>query len=65
MKPDDDDKPLAKSATRHEIGEMLDRLSVEELQARITLLHNEILRLEAAIGAKTASRQAADAFFKR
>lgn len=51
--------------TVHEIGESLDRLSVEELAARIALLREEIVRLEAALASKSASRAAADAVFKR
>jgi uncharacterized small protein (DUF1192 family) len=49
---------------RHVLGEPLDALSVEELSERIDLLQAEILRLSAALEAKTASRAAADAFFK-
>ena len=48
----------------HVLGEPLDALSVEELSARIEILSAEILRLSAALDAKTASRAAADAFFK-
>ena len=54
-----------KAPERHVMGEPLDRLSVEELRSRILLLREEITRLEAAATAKEASRQAADAFFKR
>ena len=39
--------------------------SVEELRDRIALLHDEIARLEAAKAKKTASRSAADQFFKK
>ncbi|HZQ14735.1 MAG TPA: DUF1192 domain-containing protein [Pseudolabrys sp.] len=60
---DDDDKPKKKIA--HEIGQDLTLLSVEELQARVQLLHDEINRLEADITQKRASRSAADQFFKR
>jgi len=40
-------------------------LSIEELNARIQLMHDEITRLEADIKSKRASRSAADQFFKR
>ena len=50
--------------TTHEIGEPLDLLSVDELEERVTLLREEIERLEAAVVAKRASKAAADAFFK-
>ena len=52
------------ASARHVLGEPLDTLSVEELGARIEILRAEILRLEEAREAKTASRAAADAFFK-
>jgi uncharacterized small protein (DUF1192 family) len=60
---DDDDRPKKKIA--HEIGQDLTLLSVEELAARVQLLHDEINRLEADMTQKRASRSAADQFFKR
>lgn len=60
---DDDDRPKKKIV--HEIGQDLALLSVSELQERVTLLKDEIARLETAIGGKQASRSAADVFFKR
>ena len=60
---DEDDKPKKKIA--HEIGQDLSLLSVEELAARVQLLHDEISRLEADMAQKRASRSAADQFFKR
>ena len=60
---DDDDKP--KKKVTHEIGQDLTLLSVEELGARVQLLHDEIQRIEADITQKRASRTAADQFFKR
>jgi uncharacterized small protein (DUF1192 family) len=60
---DDDDRPKKKIA--HEIGQDLTLLSVEELTARVQLLHDEINRLEADMAQKRASRSAADQFFKR
>ncbi len=58
----DDDKPRPKVA--HDVGQDLSLLSVEELQARIALLGEEIVRLEVAMQAKRASRDAAEMFFK-
>jgi uncharacterized small protein (DUF1192 family) len=52
-------------AYAHLIGEDLSTLSIEELQARIKVLETEIMRLNAAITTKNASRLAADQFFKR
>jgi len=60
---DDDDKPKKKVV--HEIGQDLTLLSVDELAARVQLMHDEIARLEADMATKRASRAAADQFFKR
>jgi uncharacterized small protein (DUF1192 family) len=60
---DDDDRPKKKIA--HEIGQDLTLLSVEELAARVQLLHDEISRIEADMAQKRASRSAADLFFKK
>ncbi len=59
-----DEEPKEKPP-EHRIGEVLDRLSVGELGERVELLKAEIVRLEAAIRAKQASRDAASSFFKR
>ena len=57
--------PLPRPAiSRHEIGQLLEVLSVSELRERVDALQAEIARLERQIAAKEASRQAADAFFK-
>ena len=60
---DDDDRPKKKVA--HEIGQDLALLSVEELEARIGLMRDEIARLEADIAKKRSTKAAADQFFKR
>lgn len=60
---DEDDKPKKKIS--HEIGQDLSLFSVEELAARMQLMHDEISRLEADMANKRASRSAADQFFKR
>ena len=60
---DEDDRPKKKIA--HEIGQDLTLLSVRELTERIGLLKDEIVRLEADIAKKQATRSAADQFFKR
>lgn len=59
----DDDRPKKKIA--HEIGADLSLVSVAELHERIALLKEEVMRLEADIERKQASKSAADAFFKR
>ena len=63
MREDDVDRPKPKPT--HQLGEPLDMMSIEELRLRITMLQDEIVRLEAAVQSKQASRGAADAFFKR
>jgi uncharacterized small protein (DUF1192 family) len=63
MKMEDDDRP--KKKITHEIGADLYLVSVEELGERIALLKEEIVRLEADMGRKQASKSAADSFFKR
>jgi uncharacterized small protein (DUF1192 family) len=60
---DDDDRPKKKIV--HEIGQDLALLSVGELRERITLLREEIARIEADIARKGASKAAADLFFKK
>jgi uncharacterized small protein (DUF1192 family) len=59
------DEELPKKKKAHEIGEDLAALSLDELDARIESLRNEIRRIEDAIKSKRASATAADAFFKR
>lgn len=58
------DEDERKRPTTHEVGMVLDALSVEELEDRIGLLEAEIARLRAAIAAKGSSRKAAEAAFK-
>jgi uncharacterized small protein (DUF1192 family) len=64
----EEDDPLALSARKlmpaYEVGQALDDLSLEELGARIEILHREIERLEQARQAKEASRAVAAGFFK-
>jgi uncharacterized small protein (DUF1192 family) len=53
-----------RKAPAHEIGQSIDLLSAPELAERIDLLRGEIARLQAAIAAREATKQAASAFFK-
>jgi len=48
----------------HEVGMVLDTMSVEELQDRIALLEGEIARLRSAIAERNKTRNDADALFK-
>ncbi len=59
--PDD----LPKKKVTHEMGQDLSLLSIEELGGRITLLKDEIARLEAEMNRKRVSKSAADSFFKK
>ena len=58
----DDDVP--KKPKAHELGMLLDAMSVEELNDRIGLLEAEIARLKAAIELKQKSKSAAASVFK-
>lgn len=58
------DDEVVKKPKGHELGMILDAMSVEELTDRIALLEAEIARLKAAIDSKRKSKSAADAFFK-
>jgi len=49
----------------HEIGQDLSLLSVAELAERIVALRDEIERLETEMAAKSATKTAADALFRR
>jgi uncharacterized small protein (DUF1192 family) len=60
-----DEELLPKKKLAHDIGQDLSLLSIAELTDRIALLNEEIARLEAAKASKSATRTAADAFFKR
>ncbi|WP_165217850.1 DUF1192 domain-containing protein [Affinirhizobium pseudoryzae] len=59
----DDDRP--KKPVSHEVGSDLSSLSVEEIDRRIALLEEEIVRLRTDRAQKQAGRVAADSFFKR
>ena len=59
-----DDEDDVKKPIAHDIGMVLDALSIDELEARIGLMRDEIARLEGAITAKKASKSAAESFFK-
>jgi uncharacterized small protein (DUF1192 family) len=60
-----DPDELPKRKITHDIGQELALLSVGELTERITLLKEEIARLEAEMKRKNASKSAADTFFKK
>ena len=59
-----DDAPVEKPQP-HRVGEDLARLSIDELETRIALLEEEIVRLRRSIADKSASRHTAASFFKR
>jgi uncharacterized small protein (DUF1192 family) len=46
------------------IGDVLDTVSVDELESRIVALEEEIRRVMTEIDKKRASKMAADSFFK-
>ena len=59
------DEAPAERPKAHVLGEDLSTLSLEEIDHRVALLEAEIARLRDAHAAKSASRDAAAAFFKR
>jgi uncharacterized small protein (DUF1192 family) len=60
-----DPDELPKKKITHELGQDLALLSVAELTERVRLLRDEIMRLEAEMTRKRASKSAADSFFKK
>jgi uncharacterized small protein (DUF1192 family) len=54
-----------KKAPEIVLGEDLAAMSAHELELRISALEAEIARCREAISARTATKSAADAFFKR
>lgn len=58
-----DDDEIRKPRT-HEVGMVLNTMSVEELEGRIGLLEGEIVRLKAAIEARGQTRKAAESIFR-
>ena len=60
----DDDIWTPKRPAAHEIGQKLDDLSVDDLEARAASQRAEIERIEAAITAKRAALEAAGSVFK-
>jgi uncharacterized small protein (DUF1192 family) len=59
------DDESAKKPKPHEIGQDLSLLSAGELSERIALLREEIARLEAELAAKSSTKSAAEALFRR
>jgi uncharacterized small protein (DUF1192 family) len=50
---------------KHEIGQDLSLLSVDELRSRIEMLREEIARIEAELSSKGETKAAAEALFRR
>ena len=58
----DDDRPKPKRV--HEIGQDLSLLSVGELEERMNMLEEEIMRLRNEKDRKAGSKAAAESFFR-
>ncbi|MBV9993465.1 MAG: DUF1192 domain-containing protein [Alphaproteobacteria bacterium] len=65
MPMDPDDLPRKKKHTEIVLGQDLSQLSEFELSARIMDMEAEIARCREAIGARQATKSAADSFFKK
>jgi uncharacterized small protein (DUF1192 family) len=59
---DEDGRVIKRAA--HEVGQDLSLLSADELEMRIALLREEILRIESEKAKRGSTKAAADAFFK-
>lgn len=59
-----DDEPV-KTPRRHEIGQDISLLSVDELAERINMLKQEIVRIESELAARNTTKAAAEALFRR
>lgn len=59
-----EDDDIIRKPKLHEVGMLLDTMSVDELTMRIELLEAEIIRLRAAIESRHKVRSAADSLFK-
>ena len=60
---DFDDEQVRKPVV-HEVGMLLDSLSIDELEQRIEILNAEILRLRNSIEIKSKTKTEADEIFK-
>ena len=59
-----DDESTPRKKKNHEVGMVIDTMSVDELEERIGLLEVEIARLREAISARRKTKDAADSVFK-
>jgi uncharacterized small protein (DUF1192 family) len=59
------DEDLPKKRRPFEIGQDLALMSADELRETVEALKAEIARIEAELMSKSASRDAAEAFFRR
>ena len=59
-----DDEGAPRKKKNHEVGMVIDTMSVDELEERIGLLEVEIARLREAISARRKTKDAADSVFK-
>mgnify|MGYP000465868272 CR=1 FL=1 len=59
------DEELPKKKRAFEIGQDLALMSADELRETVEALKAEIARIEAELMSKSASRDAAEAFFRR
>jgi len=58
------DDEAVKKPKGHEVGMVIDTMSVDELGTRIEMLRGEIVRLEEAIAARQKTKAAADSLFR-
>lgn len=58
------DEDLPEKKKTHEVGMLIDTMSIGELEERIGLLEVEIARLRAAIDARRRTKDEANSLFK-
>jgi len=59
-----DDENAPRKTKSHEVGMVLDAMSIDELEERIVLLKSEIERLNEAIAQRKKTKDAASSVFK-
>ena len=60
-----DEEPRKKVVTTHEVGQDVTLLSEGDLRERIEMLRAEIQRLEKELAARSVTKSAAEALFRR
>lgn len=60
----DTEEESGKKSVAHEVGMVLDSLSIDELEGRIIVLEKEIVRIRSALKDKSETKTVAEAVFR-